>query len=214
MIEYPKINTLWKRDERNQIIEGDYSCPEFGFLADLPWQWTEKVDGTNIRIGWRPMDDHVDPIPSWIRGRTDNAQLPPKLVGHLIELWRSVPWAEAFPDLDVMSEVTLFGEGYGAGIQKGGQYRADQSFVLFDVKVGDWWLRRPDVEDVAAKLNLDVVPVVMESTIADAVQVVKEGFSSSWVSAAPEGLVGRPVVDLFNRKGERIITKIKRKDFR
>ena len=28
---YPKINTIWKRDEKNKfnIIVGDYSCPEF-----------------------------------------------------------------------------------------------------------------------------------------------------------------------------------------
>ena len=50
--EYPKIQTLFKRDDRNVIIEGDWSVPEFAYLADKPWRWTEKVDGTNIRLHW------------------------------------------------------------------------------------------------------------------------------------------------------------------
>lgn len=50
MSEYHKINTLFKRDEKNLIIEGDYSCPEFAYLAENEWTWTEKVDGTNIRV--------------------------------------------------------------------------------------------------------------------------------------------------------------------
>lgn len=111
-------------------------------------------------------------------------------------------------------EVTLFGEGYGAKIQKGGQYLRDRcDFVLFDVKVGDWWLRRDDVEDVAIKLGLDVVPVVTTAPIYWAVDKVQKGFDSAWKGATPEGLVGRPAVDLFNRRGNRIITKIKRRDF-
>ena len=36
----------------------------------------------------------------------------------------------------------------------------DQDFVLFDVKCGDWMLQRADVEDVAGKLGIDVVPII------------------------------------------------------
>lgn len=212
MNEYPKINSLWMRDDRGRVILDQFAQPEYAFLADKPWLWTEKVDGTNIRIGWRPMDESVDPLPSWIRGRSDNASIPPKLLGVLVGLWRSLPWAEAFPTVDVMSEVTLYGEGYGAGIQKGGMYRPDPSFVLFDVNVGGWWLRRPDVEDVAFKLGLDVVPIVAECDLHDAVGIVRDGFVSAWDEARPEGIVGRPAVDLWDRKGERITTKIKAKD--
>ena len=48
-------------------------------------------------------------------------------------------------------DVTLYGEGYGARIQKGGgKYLAKScDFVLFDVKIGDWWLRREAVDEIA-----------------------------------------------------------------
>lgn len=208
---YPKIHSIWKRDERGQIMPGTWARDEFEFLAERPWLWTEKVDGTNIRIGWRPMHEDVSPVPSWIRGRSDNAQIPPKLLAVLVDLWHTLPWAATFADADE-SEVWLYGEGYGAGIQKGGQYRPDPGFVLFDVKVGPWWLRRADVVTVGADLGVDVVPLVAECPIAEAVEIVRGGFKSEWPGAAPEGLVGRPAVDLWNRQGQRVTTKLKARD--
>lgn len=39
------------------------------------------------------------------------------------------------------------------------------------------------------------------------------GFKSTWGDFQAEGIVARPSVELKNRAGERIITKIKCKDF-
>lgn len=201
---YPKINTLWKRDERNVVVPGDWSCEEFRYLYDKPWLWTEKVDGTNIRVHW-------DGSTVTIGGRTDNAQVPATLVANLGFLTEPDLWQAAFPDAD---DVTVYGEGYGAKIQSGGQYRPDQSLVVFDVMVGRWWLDRPAVEDVASKLGLDVVPVVGEFTPQVAWYRTTQGdYASAWPDARIEGLVGRPIIDLFSRRGERIMVKVKVKDY-
>lgn len=215
MTEYPKINGVFKRDDRGAFVMGEWACEEFGYLQDQPWQWTEKVDGTNIRLHYSADDptfrgnEHA-----FVAGRTDNAQIPPTLLNRLVEILRAAPLEQVFPD----HHVVLYGEGYGAKIQKGGgNYLHDRcDFVLFDVKVGDWWLRRADVEDIAARLGLDVVQVVSTCTLNDAIEIVRDvGFKSAWPGVTqPEGLVGRPAVDLWNRKGERITTKVKHKDFR
>jgi hypothetical protein len=214
MPEYPKINSLWKRDPAtNRIIEGDYARPEFGYLESLDWLWTEKVDGTNIRLGYPDTPDFRGNEHAWIAGRTDNAQIHPNLLTTLIDLMKQLPLEDVFSG----DSAVLYGEGYGAKIQSGGQYLPDRcDFVLFDVKVGDWWLRRHSVVEVGEKLGLRVVPSVSVAPIAHAVELVKRGgFVSAWgPTATPEGLVGKPVVDLWDRRGERIITKIKRKDFR
>lgn len=47
MREYPKIQTVWKRDDRGKIIVGEFATPEIEFLSRCDWEWTEKVDGTN-----------------------------------------------------------------------------------------------------------------------------------------------------------------------
>jgi hypothetical protein len=42
MIEYPKINTIFKRDENGKIIHGSYSLPVLELLKDITWVYTEK----------------------------------------------------------------------------------------------------------------------------------------------------------------------------
>ena len=215
MQTYQKINTLWMRGERGKILEGQFSQPEFEYLARNEWTWTEKVDGTNARIGWSladPAGVHL------VGGRTNDAQLPPPLLKRLVDLQANLPWDKVFAMDDEDAQVVLFGEGYGAGIQKAGKgYIPDGvDFVLFDVKVGRWWLSRPNVEDVAAKLGLAVVPVVFTGTVYAAEDFVSERQQvSQWAGVDhPEGLVGRPSVDLFSQNGDRIVTKIKVKDYR
>ncbi len=224
MNEYPKIQSVFKRDEKtHKFIIGDWTLPEFEYLADVPWLWTEKVDGTNIRINWG------DGRPIQYGGRTDNAQIPAKLVNALDELFQ--PYARGafskwtppkeygekrFSEIFKAAEdVTLYGEGYGAGIQKGGgNYSQEQKFILFDVKIGNWWLQREDVEDIAIKLGLDIVPVWDRVSITEMLSDFYAGYPmSAWDNVEMEGVVGHPLVELRTRRGDRIMTKIKGKDF-
>ena len=208
MKQYHKIHTVFKRDMENNgktLLEGQYSLPEFEFLANNRWVFTEKVDGTNIRIKWD--GDNVQ-----FGGKTDNASIPAKLVERLRECFPDdSAFKSSFSDCDV--GVCLYGEGYGPKIQSGGNYRTDQDFVLFDVRVGDWWLQRVDVEDVAAKMSLDIVPILGDGTLAECIETVRGGFNSTWGEFPAEGIVARPSTELFSRGGNRIITKIKCRDF-
>ena len=86
-------------------------------------------------------------------------------------------------------------------------------FVLFDVWIDGWWLKREDVEDIAEKLGIGVVPIVGQCSIWDAIGKTEDGFKSDWGDFLAEGLVLKPKVDLFARNGRRIITKMKTKDF-
>lgn len=212
--EYPKIDSIYKRDKKGKFLIGEFSRPEFEYLADKPWLWTEKVDGTNIRLSWGPGAPISGNEVSYISGRTDNAQIPPKLLKRLVEIHKSLPWGEVFHTVTPDSWVVLYGEGYGAGIQKGGgNYRPDQDFVLFDVRVGSFWLSRDNVVDVANKMDLDVVQRVVIGTVSEAIEAACSAYASYWPGVLPEGLVGRPLVDLYTSQGSRVTTKVKAKDF-
>lgn len=207
MSEYHKIQSIFKRnmDSKNkELIEGQWTLPEFEYLAGNAWTFTEKVDGTNIRVMFK------DGVITF-GGRTDAAQIPAQLMARLNE--RFLPLAEKLGEVFEDGAV-LYGEGYGAKIQKvGGNYRADQDFVLFDVLVGRYWLQREDVHDVAQKFGIDVVPVIGEGTLHDAVALAKRGITSTWGDFQAEGIVARPKVELQTRGGKRIVTKIKCRDF-
>jgi hypothetical protein len=204
--EYHKIQSIFKREMTHKtLLEGDWTLPEFEYLAGNTWTFTEKVDGTNIRAIFK--DGSLT-----FGGRTDAAQIPTQLVTRLIErFWsRTSKLEEEFGSYPVV----FYGEGYGAKIQKGGgNYRADQDFVLFDVRVGTCWLQRSDVHDVARKLGLDVVPVIGEGTLHDAVAWAKRGIRSTWGDFEAEGIVARPKTELNTRRGDRLVAKIKCRDF-
>ena len=206
MSEYHKIQTVYKRDpatKHKTLLEGDFSLPEFEYLKDNKWVFTEKVDGTNIRIYFK--DGKVV-----FGGRTDNAQLPAPLVERLQERFTVEKMREAFN-----GDACLYGEGYGPKIQKGGgNYREDQDFVLFDVLIGGWWLERDSVDGIAGNLEIDSVPIIGEGTLLDMVEHAKSGITSTWGDFAAEGYVARPAKELRARSGDRLITKIKCKDFR
>ena len=205
MKEYHKIQTIFKRDpatKHKTLLEDNYSLPPE--LCRYPWVFTEKVDGTNIRV-------YCDEEAIRFAGKSDNAQIPVPLVKALNELF--CDRYAAMLDMFGGPNVCLYGEGYGPGIQNGGKYRSEPSFVLFDVWVDGWWLKREAVNDIASKLGISVVPIIGEGTLNDMVKFVQEGFHSRWGQFMAEGVVARPKVELMTRGGERIITKLKSKDF-
>lgn len=228
MTEYHKINALFMRDmdqPGHPLIPGAWAQPEFEYLADNKWEFTEKVDGTNIRVYLERRGDYTFVE---YKGRSDNASIPKPLLTYLEETFpAAMPWeadkgrgyliGRWMFDNDLTS-VTLYGEGYGPKIQSGGNYRKDQSFVLFDVKIDNWWLTRDNVDDIARKLGIDSVPAVGYGTLWDAIEIVTPTntsyMASEWGNFEAEGIVARPVVPLFTRAGNRVIAKIKARDFR
>ena len=208
MKQYHKIQSVFKRDNNGQFTD-EYVMPEIEHLKDNQWVFTEKVDGTNIRVMWN--GENVT-----FGGKSDNAQMPVFLFYKLQEMFEGTKVKQLFIEQfgNEPTEVCLYGEGYGAGIQSGGNYIADgASFVLFDVKIGDSYLLREDVEEIAEKFGIKIVPIIGKGTIDEAIKMTKKGFNSQWGDFRAEGIVLRPEVELNTRRGDRIITKLKYKDF-
>jgi hypothetical protein len=231
MSEYHKIETLYERNpETFKVLPGVLKNRTYGLLKS--WVWTEKIDGTNIRVIWNPFVAQCGHIISAkdqalcqscgakidellagklrFGGKTDNAQIHADLIRYLYETISPESLRAIFPENDAV----LYGEGYGAGIQKGGGYSPTKKFILFDVLVdGEWWLSDENMRDVASKLHVDAVPIVGDMTLEDATALVQVGFISALGDIPAEGLVGRPAEALFDKKGHRLIVKLKTKDF-
>lgn len=206
MDEYHKIDSVYKRDPDTSyktFLVGQYTNAAFAYLARNLWRWTEKIDGTNVRV-------MIDKGAIQLGGRHESSQMPIPLVTRLQGMFFPLTEVllEAFPN-----GACFYGEGYGGKIQKGGNYRPDPSFILFDIRIGSVWLERENVEEIANKFGIDTVPDLGFGTLGEMIDEVTKGFPSKVGSCTAEGIVARPLVELCTRSGERIITKVKHKDF-
>lgn len=236
-MEYPKTENLWAS---NGLQGRDYARgPEFGFKLDSfgqidRWLVTEKVDGMNMRVRFQPYgwsDDPEAPVLDFL-GRTDRANIPGDLLTYMSETFSVEQMLGAFDYGEYSDElgyawqhqVTLFGEGYGPGIQKAGQAYADitggqKRFILFDVLVrspsGEWWLSWENVCDVAHKLGIPTVPVLAVNADLDLIQMLVEDRASALQLPGGEhveGVVARTDPYLFDGRGRRVMFKHKVRD--
>lgn len=210
MKEYQKIETVYERDIEGtkRLIEGKFRNPIVEYLKDNDWVFTEKIDGTNIRVVWNGHDFEF-------YGRTDNASIPAFLFKKLQDIFCNDEMEQMFEQLFNDTQVMICGEGYGNRIQKvGKEYISDDvGFIVFDIVIHDFYLKRIVVEDICKKLSLNIVPIVLKGTIDNAVKYVKSTPYSIVGKCKMEGLVGVPKEPVCDRQGRRVIVKIKAKDF-
>ncbi len=208
--EYHKIYGPFQRHtdgpQRNKLIPWEWTRPEFEYLQHVPWRFTEKVNGTNVRVVW---DGHR---PQFM-GRTDRAQMPTRLLSTLQQTFTEELLEQTFGETSAI----LFGEGYGAGIQKGGNYRSDQTFILFDILINETWLQYADISDIGRRLGIETVPLYSVTTLRQQIWEMAESLPVSVVATEDrrttmEGLVGTPAIPLLDRRGGRIIVKLKVED--
>jgi len=166
-LEYPKLDTLYDRDEATFRVLNKVRRKEFETIN--LWEITEKINGRNTRV---TLFDDEEII---YGGKTDDADIPTPLIKYLMDTFtldkmKATFWRN-YPEEEPPKSVTLYGEGYGAKMASGsGMYRNNGvSFRLFDVLVGGengWWLERVNMEDVATKLGIRCVPLLGTLEIA------------------------------------------------
>jgi len=209
-MEYPKIHSLFKRNEKDHsFIVGDYSCPEFDLIKR--WRVEEKIDGTNVRIVYDPHAEHEKIA---ILGRSKDSGMPTYLVEFLKNHFTVQRLHETFGE--VRHKIILFGEGYGHTIQSAGpKYRKDVNFMLFDILIGSFWLTREVVQEKATLLQVPFPPELGIMTEVEIVDFVKSK-PQSLCSATPqviEGIIARPEPLMLFRNNKPIVWKLKVRDF-
>jgi len=207
MKEYLKIRWIYKFDEKTRLpIQeiDEYFLP----MINRERVFTEKIDGTNIRIVW----NWHKPQFLW---RTDNADLPWKLVQRLQYLFKEELLEQTFWS----TEVILYWEWFWWKIQHGiNDYQEEQDFILFDIEINWVWLERENVEWLAKSLWLRVVPVLYEWGLGWWIDIVKRAMNkdiigwqiSKWVI---EWVVWTPKWWYLDRLWKRIMVKIKQSHF-
>lgn len=222
-VTYTKIQSIYKRDEKGNFIIGVFSCPEFDMLFNAKWKAYQKIDGTNISYYWNGHELRID-------GKTENAQTDKEVMNMLKKKITAEMLSKAFPPkydengTEKPFNVIIYGEAYGKKIQKvGSRFLKDgHDFRIFDILIVDscgkkWWLETEVVEEICNSLGVEMPVSYGVMTLAEAEKMVIKGWEDPIAedSTLPiEGLVLRPVVQLFNKKGERVMVKVKTCDYR
>jgi len=177
MSEYHKIETLYERDEHFKIGP-DLVLRNRVYDTLKTWRWTEKVDGTNIRVIWQGGKLSFG-------GKTDNASIPAELVKWLYENINPEKLAACFPTAATSSSTakgTAPASSVAASTADQEAHRLRRVVIDTDIehtRMGGWWLSDENMRDVASKLGLDAVPYLGEMTLEDATDKVRAGFRSS-----------------------------------
>lgn len=230
---YPKILAPFKRETNKSkyVNESLWSKPEFKMLKDVEWVWTAKADGTSIKLYWN--GDKVQ-----FFGHTDKSQLSKLTLDYLNNTFGTPEAESVFESLYGSNEVNVYGEFCSKEMNEDYGHQ-DGIFYVFDVQnatSGKWWDRNA-VLQFAESFNIQAVPIMLRGTITEAVEFVKlanrtwnKDFkcvfyhrkceNTSYNVSCPfahnvklEGLVGRLSYEILDANGERIITKVKCKDF-
>lgn len=226
---YDKILAPFARDTaKSKYVDiVKFSRPEFEMLANVKWNWTLKIDGTNINVLWD--GERVKYV-----GHTDKTQFNERTKKFLDETFCTSEAETIFEDLYGSQPVKISMEFVSKDMNQNYGY-LDGAVFVFDVFNGNTekvWTSEETLGTFVSRFegsNVFVAPFIGCMNIWDAVDLVK-GFEVFWnqypekwrtndIIDNPlglytvEGIVGRLPYELFDNNGNRIITKIKCKDY-
>lgn len=235
---YEKILAPFARDNNKSkyVNKEKWSKPEFEMLKDIDWIWTLKIDGTCVVVQWN--GERVN-----LLGHTDKTQFNERTKSYLEGLFCTSEAETVFEDLYGDQPVDICGEFVSKDMNENYGH-PDGHFYAFDIRngsTGKYWGRESLIEFVNRFPDIEIVPIMLIGSINDAVDwiaIAKKAWNASATEKERnrvsfirddgklfdiynlfgnydiEGLVGRPNVELYNSKNERIICKIKCSDYK
>lgn len=167
----------------------------------------EKIHGSSCHIAWK------DGTVRFFSGGANHEAF--------VKIFDADALKRSFEELG-QPEVVIFGEGYGGKMQgMSATYGKELKFVVFDIKVGAYWLDVPTMATFAdTYFGLDVVEWEKIPTIIEAIDAARDKPSAQAVKNGcgddkpREGIVLRPPIEVRKNNGDRIIAKHKGDEFK
>ena len=184
-----------------------YREPELEYLAKNLWVYKRKLNGENMRVLWNGEQA------IW-NGKTNDFETDAETTEYMNTTFLEEVFEEKFGH---EKQVLLFGERMAPKTQGNELGLESVEFVLFDVKIGDTWLAPENLRAIAKYFGLRTCYDFMRpedekrnyaQTLENLIDEVAKGRFENW-----EGIVASPATGLYNRKGERLICKIKNHEY-
>lgn len=182
-----------------------YRSPLLAYLAESPWVYSRKLDGENIRIQW----DGEQVL--W-NGKSNSFQCSAEFTEYMNSTFLEEIFEEKFGRDKV---VTLFGEKMGPKTQGNELGLKKDTVVLYDVNIDGTWLSKMNMAEIAEYFGPNVWPVYLymlhgqaPTKLRELIEMCANGEFKEW-----EGIVATPLVEMRDQKGQRVIVKIKNRDY-
>lgn len=199
-------------EQRKQLDRSRWLTRELEVLAAVPgWTFTEKIDGANLAVIYNGLGVEL-------RTRDGHnletlADLDPSTIDALREIFHVTVMEQAFGSKETRIYLEVYGKGVGDHHWLARKL-PQQRVAVLDARINGFWLARGNLTDLANDtFSLECAPHRADvQTLTRAIDVVTAGMPSALGDFTAEGLVGVAPLGLFNRKGERIIVKVKTED--
>lgn len=166
----------------------------------------EKIHGTSAHISWK------NNSLNFFSGGAEYL--------HFVKIFDHDFLNQKFTELNI-NDITIYGEAYGGKMQgMRDTYGKELKFVAFEVKKGEHWLSVPNAEGFCKSINIDFVPYVKCTTEIETLDKYKNEPSIQSQKCGiegpkeREGIVLRPLIEVYKSNGERITAKYKNDNFK
>ncbi len=193
-------------------------CPE----GNYTWCITEKIHGSNFQVYYDGENFLLGSRNRFINSNESFYGLQ-DLVNYYKEEVKLI-FQQEHKDNEPMTELVLYGEIYGDGIQKGVKYCKDHKIRFFDMKINGEYVPYQQTLLILSAYNLPYI-LVKEfyfGRLYNAVKAADTRFNSTIAEGEYkelennlcEGVVIKPYeVELKSQKGDRVIIKKKNEEF-
>ena len=202
---YAPFGRLNPKDKLCSIEKPTKSWVKMFFDNDVPMYASEKIDGTSIGIVWD--GERISFV-----GHTEGKPIAKELMPFLEENFGTKQFESVVEETFGESEVTIYGEMVHKNVGRHQYGHPEGFFIGYDIcnnKTGKYYNRQA-VFDILGKLGIQM-PHEEIISMKTAIEVVKDkNRKSDFDPNEPlEGLVVRPLVEMYLNTNERIIAKIK-----
>lgn len=205
---FPKISAPFgRKTPKDRLVDTSvYTKPWVESLRDVRFFASEKIDGICVGIVWD--GDRISFV-----GHTEKSKLCQRYLNYLKDNFGTSEFESVIEEIFGDTPVTIFGEGISKDYNVHYGF-PDGNFIMYDIQneKGTFY-NREAVRDIAQKLALQM-PYEEMMTLDEAIAFVKtRPMSRLNPTMKMEGLVLRAPVEMYTNSGERIICKLKVKDF-
>ena len=167
---------------------------------------SEKIDGTSVGIVWD--GERISFV-----GHTEKSEFCPRYLEYLKTNFGTSEFESVIEELFGDKQIKIYGEGISKDYNVHYGY-PEGNFIMYDIQnENGTFYNRVVVKEIAKKLNL-IYPWEEMMSLKEAIDYIKtRPVSKLNPENMMEGLVLRAPLELYTNHGDRIICKVKVKDF-